>query len=147
MSKFEFKRWKGFKVDEFFKDNFDTTGIDDNIYNQIAKDMARCIDIDLAKTPLVDILTGYTRYKEAEYELQQKENIIKEVRELAIIKKARVENEPDYSKSYLKGYENAIQTQHLSHSGVMLETIKSTIKTTCNDFLEILDKENSNGSN
>ena len=81
MSKFEFKRGKGFKVDEFFKDNFDTTGIDDNIYNQIAKDMARCIDIDLAKTPLVDILTGYTRYKEAEYELQQKENIIKEVRE------------------------------------------------------------------
>lgn len=75
-------------------------------------------------------------------QLQQKENIIKGVRELAIIKKARVENEPDYSKSYLEGYEVAIQTQHLSHSGVMLETIKSTIKTTCDDFLEILDKEN-----
>lgn len=74
-------------------------------------------------------------------------SIIKEVRELAIIKKARVENEPDYSKSYLEGYENAIQAQHLSHSGVMLETIKSTIKTTCNDFLEILDKEEENENN
>ena len=82
MSKFEFKRGKGFKVDDtFFKDNFDITGIEDNIYNQIAKTMARNVDIDLAKTPLVDILTGYTRYKEAEYELQQKENIIKEARE------------------------------------------------------------------
>ena len=67
-------------------------------------------------------------------------SIIKEVRDLAMIKKIRVENEPDYSKSYLGGYENAIQTKHLSHSGVMLETIKSTIKTTCDDFLEILDK-------
>lgn len=79
---------------------------------------------------------------EKDKEIERLHSIIKEVRELAIIKKARVENEPDYSKSYLEGYENAIQTQHLSHSGVMLETIKSTIKTTCNDFLEILDKEN-----
>ena len=67
--------------DTFLKDNFDITGIEDNIYNQMAKTMARNVDIELAKTPLVDILTGYTRYKEAEYELQQKEKIIKEVRE------------------------------------------------------------------
>lgn len=79
-----------------------------------------------------------------ENENKRLHTIIKEVRELAIIKKTRVENEPDYSKSYLEGYENAIQTQHLTHSGVMLETIKSTIKVTCDDFLEILDKEKEN---
>ena len=84
----------------------------------------------------ISTLLNYEQDKRIELE-----NIIKEVRELAIIKKARVENEPDYSKSYLEGYENVIQTQHLTHSGVMLEAIKSTIKTTCNDFLEILDKE------
>ena len=84
----------------------------------------------------------YTKLDDNDKEIERLHSIIKEVRELAIIKKARVENEPDYSKSYLEGYENAIQTQHLSHSGVMLETIKSTIKTTCNDFLKILDKEN-----
>lgn len=62
--------------DEFFKDKMDCEQFEDNIYNQIAKTMARNIDIDLAKTPLVDILTGYTRYREAEKEIERLSNII-----------------------------------------------------------------------
>ena len=38
MSEFKFKRGKDFKVDDtFFKDNFDITGMEDKIYNQMAK--------------------------------------------------------------------------------------------------------------
>lgn len=71
---------KTFKVDKFndtfFKDKFDYNGFEDNIYTQFAKMMARNVDIDLAKTPLVDILTGYTRYRESEYICEQLRTII-----------------------------------------------------------------------
>lgn len=49
--------------DTFFKDEIDYKNLDDSIYTQFAKTMAKNVDIDLAKTPLVDILTGYTRYR------------------------------------------------------------------------------------
>lgn len=53
-----------FKIDDtFFKDEIDYKDLDESIYTQIAKTMAKNVDIDLAKTPLVDILTGYTRYR------------------------------------------------------------------------------------
>ena len=52
-----------FEEDEFFKDKIDTSQFEDDIYNQFSKDMARCVDIDFAKTPIVDIFTGYSRYK------------------------------------------------------------------------------------
>ena len=53
-----------FKIDDtFFKDKIDYKDLDESIYTQFAKTMAKNVDIDLAKTPLVDILTGYTRYR------------------------------------------------------------------------------------
>ena len=53
-----------FKInDTFFKDEIDYKDLDESIYTQFAKTMAKNVDIDLAKTPLVDILTGYTRYR------------------------------------------------------------------------------------
>ena len=53
-----------FKIDDtFFNDEIDYKDLDESIYSQFAKTMAKNIDIDLAKTPLVDILTGYTRYR------------------------------------------------------------------------------------
>lgn len=53
-----------FKIDDtFFKDEIDYKDLDESIYTQFAKTMAKNVDIDLAKTPLVDILTGYTRYR------------------------------------------------------------------------------------
>ena len=74
---------KTFKVDKlddtFFKDKFDCSEFEDNIYNQMANTMAKNVDIDLAKTPLVDILTGYTRYKTAEVEVDRLNNIINEL--------------------------------------------------------------------
>jgi hypothetical protein len=54
----------GCKIDDtFFKDEIDYKNLDESIYTQFAKTMAKNVDIDLAKTPLVDILTGYTRYR------------------------------------------------------------------------------------
>lgn len=101
MSKFEFKRGKRFKIDDtFFKDDFDITGIEDNIYNQMAKTMARNVDIESAKTPLVDILTGYTRYKEAEYESQQKRKQINDYEKLIL----KIER-------YLNCYQYFLETQ------------------------------------
>ena len=64
--------------DDFFKDKIDYCGLEDNIYNQLSRTIARAVDIDFAKTPVVDILTGYTRYIEAEKRVEQLENIIKE---------------------------------------------------------------------
>lgn len=53
-----------FKIDDiFFKDEIDYKDLGESIYIQYAKTMAKNVDIDLAKTPLVDILTGYTKYR------------------------------------------------------------------------------------
>lgn len=71
---------KEIKIDDiFFKNNFDCSSFENDIYNQFAKTMARSVDIDLAKTPLVDILTGYIRYNEAEQELERYKNIVDEL--------------------------------------------------------------------
>lgn len=73
---------KGGKIpDDFFKDKIDYCGLEDNIYNQLARTMARNVDIDFAKTPIVDILTGYTRYREAENRVEQLEKENKELRD------------------------------------------------------------------
>lgn len=67
--------------DDFFKDKIDYCGLEDNIYNQLVRTMAREVDIDFAKTPIIDILTGYTRYREAEEKVKQLENKVKEAME------------------------------------------------------------------
>lgn len=59
-----------------------------------------------------------------------------ELEELLKIKKARMLNEPDYSKYYLLGYETAIQSTHSSHSGIMLETAKNSIVVLCDELLD-----------
>lgn len=48
----------------FFKEEIDIDeDIKEGMYEQLIKNMAKDIDIDFAKTPLVDLLTGYKRYK------------------------------------------------------------------------------------
>jgi len=59
-----------------------------------------------------------------------------ELEDILKIKKARMLNEPDYSKYYLEGYETAIQTTHSSHSGIMLETAKNSIVVLCDELLD-----------
>ena len=61
-----------FKIDDtFFKDEIDYKDLDESIYTQFAKTMAKNVDIDLAKTPLVDILTGYTRYRILQFKIDK----------------------------------------------------------------------------
>ena len=77
-------------------------------------------------------------------ELQDKYNKQKEV--LDKIKKYcenKIEEQkcmPDFSKSYLENYDKVMNEQHLSHSGVMLETIKSTTTKRCEEILELLEE-------
>ena len=48
----------------FFKEEIDIDeDIKEGMYEQLIKNMAKDIDIDFAKTPLVDLLTGYKKYK------------------------------------------------------------------------------------
>lgn len=56
-------------TEEWFKGNIDE-GLNDNIYNQLAKDFAKLQDVDLAMTPLADLITGYVRYKELEKRME-----------------------------------------------------------------------------
>lgn len=54
-------------------------------------------------------------------------------------KKEEYSNLPDYHQYYVDGYDKAIELTHSSHSGVMLETIKSATIKNCDDLLNILD--------
>ena len=49
-------------------------------------------------------------------------------------------NMNDFSKYYLENYDKAINIQHLTHSGVMLETIKSTTIKRYEEILELLEE-------
>lgn len=53
-------------------------------------------------------------------------------------KKEKYKNMTDYHQYYVEGYDKAIELTHSSHSGVMLETIKSTTIKNCDNLLNIL---------
>lgn len=55
--------------DIFFKEKIDFKNLEESMYTQFAKDMAKAVDIDFAKTPIIDFFTGYTKYKELEIKL------------------------------------------------------------------------------
>ena len=87
-----------------------------------------------------------TEIMETQEVINQLTNNWNELEDILKIKKARMLNEPDYSKYYLEGYETAIQTTHSSHSGIMLETAKNSIVVLCDELLdkmkEIRDSNN-----
>jgi len=78
----------------------------------------------------------YQTMKEMQQQINQLTNNWNELEDLLKIKKARMLNEPDYSKYYLQGYETAILTTHSSHSGIMLETAKNSIVVLCDELLD-----------
>ena len=79
-------------------------------------------------------------------QIDQLTNNWNELEDILKIKKARILNEPDYSKYYLGGYETAIQATHSSHSGIMLETAKKSIVVLCDELLDKM-KEIKEGNN
>lgn len=85
------------EITTFFVDKITNKDFDEDIYNQLAKNIAKTIDIDLGKIPLVDLLTAYTQYKVLEFENkqleQEKENLIKHLEnEINEIKEAGLNN-------------------------------------------------------
>ena len=98
---------------------------------------------------LVDLLFSFDMEElEKETDFLQKYKDLKERTNKAIkyLEKTIEENKnlPDYSKHYVEGYDIAIETTHSSHSGVMLETIKSATIKTCEETLKILKGSDNN---
>lgn len=70
-------------------------------------------------------------------EIERLNNIIEEFEKELTNKIEETKNLKDYSKWYVEGYDKAISITHSSHSGIMLETIKST---TIKRYEYLLDK-------
>lgn len=70
--------------DRFFKEDIfknykgDIPSLEDNIYKQFAKTLARNIDVDFAKTPVVDFFTGYMNYFKIKEKIKEKINLLNE---------------------------------------------------------------------
>ena len=81
---------------------------------------------------------------EQQQEIERLNNVINELTDLILLKKARAENEKDYSKYYIAGFTNALKITHSTPDGIMLETVKSTTIAICKEFLDKLKelKEN-----
>lgn len=86
---------------------------------------------------LAELEMANRKLEEKDKEIERLNNIIDELENLLEIKKIRMSNE-DYSKSYLEGYDSIIGVNNLSHSGVMLETVKSTTIKLCSELLDKL---------
>lgn len=71
-------------------------------------------------------------------EIEKKDKVLDKIKEYCKSKIEEQKNMTDFSKYYLENYDKAINTQHLSHSGVMLETIKSTTIKRYEDILELI---------
>lgn len=82
--------------------------------------------------------------KDNELELIDYKLRVKKAIELLKNKKEEYSNLPDYHQYYLEGYDKAIELTHSSHSGIMLETIKSTTIKNCDDLLNILQNGSDN---
>lgn len=74
-----------------------------------------------------------------EKENNKQKEVLDKIKEYCKSKIEEQKNMTDFSKYYLENYDKAINIQHLSHSGVMLETIKSTTIKRYEDILELLE--------
>lgn len=90
------------------------------------------------------LLLDYITNREEENQRLLKKSYSDDVRITKAIKllknkKEEYKNMTDYHQYYVEGYDKAIELTHSSHSGVMLETIKSATIKNCDDLLNILD--------
>lgn len=72
-------------------------------------------------------------------EAQDYKSRVEKAVELLKNKKEKYKNMTDYHQYYVEGYDKAIELTHSSHSGIMLETIRSATIKNCDDLLNILD--------
>lgn len=86
------------------------------------------------------IATLQQKVEEKNKEIDRLNNITNELTDLILLKKARAENEKDYSRYYIENFSKALKETHSTPDGIMLETIKSTTIKTCSDLLDKLKK-------
>ena len=67
-------------------------------------------------------------------------NVIDKIKEFCKDKIQEQKEMVDFSKYYLENYDKAISETNSSHSGILLETIKSTTIKRYEDILELLEK-------
>ena len=80
--------------EKLFKEDITKDVLDNEIYNQMARNLAKAYDIDIAKTPLVDLITTYIDYNS----LKAKNKII--IEENKVLKEKQ--------KEFIKWLENKI---------------------------------------
>lgn len=81
---------------------------------------------EISEWALKEVKRLKNKNEELKDQLDFSNNIINELEKEIINTIEETRNLQDYSKWYVEGYEEAISLTHSSHSGVMLETIKST---------------------
>lgn len=81
--------------EELFKDRITKEDFDNEIYHQLAKSIAKAGDIDLAKVPLVDLITTYVNYRELQ---QQNEFLTKRENKLQTIEQMYKSGSVDLDK-------------------------------------------------
>ena len=111
-------------------------------------DYTSAVDLKYANKQIEKLekaMEGKSSYKDIIIENQQKKidkqkEVLDKIKEYCKSKIEEQKNMTDFSKYYLENYDKVINTQHLSHSGVMLETIKSTTIKRYEDILELLEE-------
>ena len=104
--------------ERLFKDDITKDVLDNEIYNQMARNVAKAVDIDLAKTPLVDLITTYIDYNSLKF----KNKIIKE-------KNQKYKEVIDKAIEYINGaYEMAIYTKSVSLEKENIEDLLDILK-------------------
>ena len=75
-----------------------------------------------------------------EKELDKYKNVLDNIKEFCKHKIQEQKEMVDFSKYYLENYDKAISETNSSHSGILLETIKSTTIKRYEDILELLEE-------
>ena len=75
-----------------------------------------------------------------EKELDKYKNVFDNIKECCKDKIQEQKEMVDFSKYYLENYDKAISETNSSHSGILLETIKSTTIKRYEDILELLEE-------
>ena len=73
-------------------------------------------------------------------QLDKYKNVIDKIKEFCKDKIQEQKEMVDFSKYYLENYDKAISETNSSHSGILLETIKSTTIKRYEDILELLEE-------
>lgn len=93
--------------ERLFKDDITKDAFDNEIYNQITRNIAKACDIDLAKTPLVDLITTYVDYNNLKFKNKIITEENKQLRDVLNKAKYKIERKIAFCSCEAKGHINS----------------------------------------